>query len=322
MTRSWISAAALGAALLGGCGTGWAQTTLKVMSFNIYGGGANEGKSIDETVAAIKAANPDVISISETRAESDPCTAESCPPAGPSIAADLAAALGFQFHDQTGDDPAIWANAVLSRYPIVSPTADELGVTIDVEGRRITVFSVNLDDAPYQPYQLLDIEYGSAPFLKTAAEAISSAEATRGKAFDDLVKDAEAAMQAGSEAVFIDGDFNEPSHRDWTEATVKAGLQPLAVAWPGTTKLEAAGFTDTFRAVHPDPVATPGMTWTPTSEPTDPEDHHDRIDFVFAKAKDLKVLDSKVVGEKEPEAAIVVTPWPSDHRAVISTVTF
>ena len=51
-------------------------------------------------------------------------------------------------------------------------------MAIDVNGRTVYVFSVNLDDAPYQPYQLLGIEYGDAPFFKTADEAIKSAEAS------------------------------------------------------------------------------------------------------------------------------------------------
>lgn len=297
-----------------------AETTLTVMAYNIWGGGGNEGKPVDETVAVIKAAGADIIAVSETRLEGDPCTADSCPPRGPSVAAKLAEALGFHYYDQAAENPAIWANAILSRYPIVKPAKDDLGVSIDVNGRTVYVFCVNLDDAPYQPYQLLGIEYGEAPFLKTADEAIKSAEETRGKSFDALIADANAASDAT--AVFIAGDFNEPSHRDWTDATVKAGLQPLAVAWPGTTKLEKAGFVDTYRAIYPDPVAKPGITWTPTSEPSDPEDHHDRIDFVFARAPSLKVLGAGVVGEKTPEADIVVTPWPSDHRAVVTKVEF
>lgn len=301
-------------------GAAHAETTLTVMAFNIWGGGGNEDKPIDETVAAIKAAAPDIIAISETRLEGDPCDTEVCDPRGDSVAPKLAEALGFHYYDQTAKNPAIWANAILSRYPIDKATADDLGVSIDVDGRKVYVFCVNLDDAPYQPYQLTNIEYGPAPFLKTAEEAIKSAEETRGASFDALIANARAATDAA--AVFIAGDFNEPSHRDWTDATVKAGLQPLPVAWPGTTKLEAAGFVDLFRAIYPDPVAKPGMTWTPTSEPDDPEDHHDRIDFVFGKADGLKVLSAGVVGEKEPEADIVVTPWPSDHRAVVAKVQF
>ena len=51
-------------------------------------------------------------------------------------------------------------------------------------------------------------------------------------------------------------------------------------------------------------------------------DHHDRIDFVFARGDDLTVEDASIVGEAEPQAQIVVDPWPSDHRAVVATVGF
>ena len=61
-------------------------TDLTIMSFNIWGGGGNEKKPVDETVAVIKAVNADVIGIQETRLESDPCTADVCPPVGESAA--------------------------------------------------------------------------------------------------------------------------------------------------------------------------------------------------------------------------------------------
>jgi exodeoxyribonuclease III len=44
------------AVLLGLCALPADAETLRVMSFNIWGGGANEAKGIEETVAAIKAA--------------------------------------------------------------------------------------------------------------------------------------------------------------------------------------------------------------------------------------------------------------------------
>ncbi|MGE0213283.1 MAG: endonuclease/exonuclease/phosphatase family protein, partial [Parvibaculaceae bacterium] len=199
-------------------------------------------------------------------------------------------------------------------------TPNDLGVPIDVNGRTVYAFNVHLDDSPYQPYQLLGIEYGAAPFIKTEAEAVRFAEETRGPALKLLFDDLQAAE--GADAAFIFGDFNEPSHRDWTERAVKAGSQPVAVRFPTTLAIEGKGFIDVFRVAFPDETARPAFTWTPTSDPKDPEDHHDRIDFVFARAKNLKVERAAIVGEKAPEADIVVTPWPSDHRAVMSTVKF
>jgi endonuclease/exonuclease/phosphatase family metal-dependent hydrolase len=291
------------------------------MSFNIWGGGANADKPIDETVAVIKAVGADIIGIQETRLEGDPCTAETCPAAGPSVAEKLAAALGYNYHEQSATNDALWANAILSRYPIIGEaTANDLGVTVAVDGRKVQVFNIHLDDSPYQPYQLLGIEYGPFPFLKTAEAAIQAATETRGPALQLLFADMNGAGEA--DASFVFGDFNEPSHRDWTIDAVKAGNQPMVVAYPTVKAIEDRGFIDTFRARNPDPVAKPGFTWTPTSEPKDPEDHHDRIDFVLAKAKDLTVLEAGIVGEGSPQADIVVTPWPSDHRASYARVRF
>lgn len=309
------------AALLLAAGATTAQATdLTVMSFNIWGGGANEQKPVDETVAVIKAVNPDIIGIQETRLEGDSCTAEACPPKGESVAAKLAAALGYHHYDQTKVNDALWANAILSRFPIGKATPNDTGVEIVVEGRKVQVFNIHLDDAPYQPYQLLGIEYGPFPYLKTADEAVKSAAETRGPALKLLFDDMASAGEA--EAAFVFGDFNEPSHRDWTEAAVKAGFQPMVVAFPTVKAIEDKGFIDTFRAVYPDAGIKPGMTWTPTSEPSAKDDHHDRIDFALARAKDLEVIAAGIVGEKAPEADIVVTPWPSDHRATMAKIKF
>lgn len=292
--------------------------TLTVMSFNIWGGGANEGKDVSQTVAAIRAAGADVVGLQETRLESDPCTAESCPATGPSVAAVIAEALGgWHVHDQTAENPALWANAVISRHPIGAVSANDLGVKIDVNGRPVWLFNIHHDDEPYQPYQVLGIEYGPAPFVKTAAEAEHYARLTRGAAMDLL----EADMAAAGDAVtLVTGDFNEPSHLDWTPAAVAAGQQPLAVDWPTTLRLTEAGFTDAYRSAHPDPVAKPAYTWTPMGDESDPEDHHDRIDFVFVKG--AEVTGAAIVGETGPRSDIALDPWPADHRAVVATIEF
>jgi exodeoxyribonuclease III len=294
--------------------------TLRVMSFNIWGGGANEGKGIEETVAAIKAARADVVGVQETRLETDPCTATDCPASGESVAQAIAAALGWQVYDQTAENQALWANAVISRYPIGAASANDLGVPLDVNGKTVWIFNIHLDDEPYQPYQLLGIEYGPAPFITTEAEAVRFAAETRGPALDLLAADMAAAE--GAAAVFVTGDFNEPSVHDWTEAVVASGAKPVAVAWPTTGRLVAEGFVDAYRAVHSDPVAKPAYTWTPRYDEAATDDEPDRIDFVLVKGDGVRVTDAAIVGEDGPRSDIVVMPWPSDHRAVVAEVEF
>lgn len=316
MRRLLLTAAALSLV----AGAAQAETKLRIMSFNVWGGGQNEGKGVEETVAAIKAARADIIGMQETRLESDPCTAESCPATGPSVAKAIAEQLGFYYYDQTQENVALWANAVISRYPIGKATEHDLGVPIDVNGTTVWAFNIHHDDEPYQPYQLLGIEYGPAPFIKTEAEAQEWANKTRGPAMDLLFEDMKAAE--GAAAIFVFGDFNEPSEYDWTDTAVTAGQQPVKVEWPTTHRLSEAGFVDTYRAAWPDPVAKPAYTWTARGDEKDPEDHHDRIDFAFAKAANLKVLSAAIVGETGPRTDIAVDPWPSDHRSTMAEVEF
>ena len=153
-----------------------AETTLRVMSYNVWGGGGNEGKGVDETVAAIRAAGADIVGMQETRLEPDPCTATDCAATGESVAPAIAKALGWYHYDQTQENGALWANAVISRYPIGPATPNDLGVQIDVDGRIVWLFNIHHDDEPYQPYQLLGIEYGPAPYIKTEAEAVEWAD--------------------------------------------------------------------------------------------------------------------------------------------------
>jgi exodeoxyribonuclease-3 len=297
-----------------------ADTVLKVMTFNTWGGGANEGKSIDETAAVIRAAGADIVGIQETRQEATSCSEESCPPASESVAAKLAQALGFHYYDQAKTNDALWANAILSRYPIGAATPNDLGVAIDVQGRRVFAFNIHFTDFPYQPYQIVGIPYGDAPFLRTGADAAQAADAARGAGVALLVEDLKAAE--GADAAFIFGDFNEPSHRDWTARTAAAGRHPFAVDFPTARAVEGQGFMDAWRATHPDEVAEPGYTWEAIARPADFEVHHDRIDYVFARGEKLSVEQARIFGEKAPEADVVVTPWPSDHRAVVATVRF
>jgi endonuclease/exonuclease/phosphatase family metal-dependent hydrolase len=299
----WLAASPLAAA-----------TRLTLLSFNTWGGGLNEGRPIDETVAVLRATDADLAGLQEMRAESSTCSATDCPPGERSVAGPLAAALGLHVHEQSGPEEVVWACAILSRLPIVATSPNGLGAIVEVDGRRLGVFNIHPTDYPYQPYQLLDIPYGEAPFLDTAEEAVAAATATRAETLRLLRED--LAWAAATEAQVIFGDFNEPSHRDWSERAAAAGRHPLAVQWPLVRALEADGFVDALRSVHPDEIAKPAYTWTPTTRPDDPADHHDRIDFVLVRGAALTVEAAGIVGEKAPEADLVVTPWPSDHRAV------
>jgi len=126
------------------------------------------------------------------------------------------------------------------------------------------------------------------------------------------------AVRAEGWPVFVTGDFNEPSHLDWTPRAAAAGLHKLAIQWPASSLFAGAGLRDSYRVAFPDEVKNPGYTWTP--KPAKRE-VHDRIDFVMFHpgARRVTVKKVEIVGEKAGAADIVFKNYPSDHRAVLAT---
>lgn len=262
--------------------------TIRVLSFNILVDAQRGG--VPQTAEVIKASKADSVGLQEVNKSGE----------------ELAQRTGMTFVKQP-------KGGILTRFPVVDKSHSGYGVKLEVApGEFLWHFNVHLHHAPYQPYQLADIPYGKDnPFIRTPGEAIAEAIRARGLELAALLMDMGPAQRA-KEKIVITGDFNEPSHLDWTEAAVKAGMIPVAVNWPQSRALIDSGFTDAYRQIYPDPVSKPGNTWTPTPSS---RDVMDRIDFVYHSG--LKPLKAEIVGEAPETSDIVVSPYPSDHRAVV-----
>ena len=278
--------------------------SLRVMSYNVHRGGVVMLKQpLSQTAKAIQLAKADIVGIQETRS-----------PRGDKLE-ELAKLLGWNHDMGKGSN-------VLTRYEIVESLYSGVKVKLD-SGRHAYVFNVHLSSHPYQPYQLLEIRpkwhkhTNDITFIKTEAEAIEWAKKARGAEIGKVLRQVKSIPDKKA-PVFVVGDFNEPSHLDWTEAAAKAGRHPIKVAYPTSTGMAKAGFSDSYRKIYPDEMKNPGLTWSPAYKVGDPRTHHDRIDFVYFKGNGLKVEDVMIVGENKENADLVVTPYPSDHRAVVA----
>jgi endonuclease/exonuclease/phosphatase family metal-dependent hydrolase len=281
---------------------------LRVMTFNLWGGGDSGQQPLTQSINVIKAAEADIVGLQETAGRARDGVE-------PDNARAIAIALKWYYVNQAD------GKGIISRHKILSVTPKKLGVQIELpSGRRVWVFNVHLMHEPYQPYQLLNIPYGDAPFIKTAEEAVRAARVVHGAEAAELLREI-ARVSSGKTAIFVTGDFNEPSCFDWTEAVRSAGRCPVACEWPTTAALRDVGVVDAYRQVHPDPLTAPGYTWTPTTAEDDPKDRHDRIDFVLVGGSGAVVTGARVIGEDKQHADLVVSPYPSDHRAVVATVT-
>ena len=106
--------------------------------------------------------------------------------------------------------------------------------------------------------------------------------------------------------IIFAGDFNSMSHFDYVK---KAGDQygGWEIEWPTSKLMIDAGFTDTYRALHPKINRQVDRTWSPeftTQEAV-------RIDFIYSRGEILKPIYSNVIDKNLPF-------FPSDHAIVIT----
>jgi endonuclease/exonuclease/phosphatase family metal-dependent hydrolase len=280
-----------------------AGTTISVLSLNIFYGGDDydlatgdwcpvaDGcpSTLRKIARIIRASGADVVGLQEAERNTQA----------------LARLLGWHA------DPRA---QVISRFPILRPAGGQ-GLYTYVEpvpGRIVAVANTHLPSTPYGPYK---VQRG-----KSKATVLALERRLRVAALDHVLR-VLPALAARGVPVFLTGDFNSPSHLDWTPAVAEARADvPYPVRWPASAALAETGFVDSYRAVHPDPVADPGFTWTPGGPEGRAHDVFDRIDWVLA-AGPATALTSRVVGETGNPQVDVATPgrFPTDHRGVVST---
>lgn len=261
---------------------------LKVMIFNIWRSGVQ--LSLAQVAAAIRAADPDVVALQEPEGNSRK----------------IAEMLGWAYVDERVH--------LISRFPLYMGTQDDVHFSyVEVRhGQMVAVSNLHLPSDAYGPELVRD--------GKTLEEVLQGEVDNRMYMLEPYAA-AMPKVAASGIPVILGGDFNSPSHLDWTEAMTKARpAVKFPVEWPESKLMADSGFVDSYRTVHADPVAKPGLTWTPGyPHPfVRPTETHDRIDYIYSIG--ARAVESKVVGEVGgPDVEIGINPWPADHRALVTT---
>lgn len=313
--------------------------TLRVLQWNIWQEGTQVPGGYDAIVDEIERLRPDFVTFSEVRNYH-----------GSNFAARITASLaarGLTYYSFYSYD-----SGLLSRYPIadtltVFPCNGDHGSIYGLHltkprGHRLAVYTAHLDYqdcAYYEPRGYDGNGWREMPPLVDSAEVIRRSDLSlRDDAIRLFIRLAERDAGDGY-SVIIGGDFNEPSHLDWTSATRHLyDHRGLVVPWTVSTLLAEAGFVDVYRSLHPNPLTHPGFTY-PSANPLVPTsrltwapraDERERIDFVYSRGSALRPLSAQVFGPEEsiayghnaPHTAkseTILAPlgiWPTDHKGV------
>ncbi|WP_090573621.1 endonuclease/exonuclease/phosphatase family protein [Paenibacillus sp. OV219] len=276
---------------------------VKIMTLNTWLGGEAVHEGVPKLARAVSFSGADIVGFQETP---DPAEA-------------VAKQLGWHFCQ---NNEGCGNCSIISKFPIVESfyLEEVSAVAAHIElpsGQRVIAVSTHLYYDPYGPYWALFDG-------KSAEEIIAMETEVRGKEIAAVLKALEPLV-ASDTPLFLMGDFNAPSHLDWTEVT-QAAHNDYIIEWPVSRIVEEAGFHDSYRVIHPDPAATPGHTWSTVHTPEhpwgdNPFEPQDRIDFLYYHGSRVVVTASEVVVHGEPQGfgSHEQNEWPSDHAAVMST---
>tara|TARA_Y100001970_G_scaffold278403_1_gene384040 strand:- start:1777 stop:2727 length:951 start_codon:yes stop_codon:yes gene_type:complete len=304
---------------------------LRVLSFNLYWGG--HLKPLEKTIEVIKSSGADLIGIQENlNRDFEDQTPK------------IAKAIGFSYVrgaildslEKSGGNGnkirARWTQqageATLSRFPIISQSPGGFGIQVKTDfGKNVWIFNTHLWHYPYVPYQLLNTKYHGGEFIDpkdvdAENKAILSARISHETEITKILLDIKSVIDL-SNPVFLTGDFNEPSHLDWTKKAAKAGIHPIKIDFPTSKQVLQTGLQDAYRKLYPNSTKHPGFTWPAGQYPESPNsyfmDPKDRIDFIYFVGNEVNVKKVEILGEEGNNSNISFLDYPSDHRAVLAT---
>lgn len=247
-------------------------------------------------------------------------------------------------------------SGLLSRYPIsdsttIFPLNDDRGsmyrLVTKKGNQEFAVYTTHLDYRNCAYYDVRGYNGNTWEKEEAVTDVDSILALNRASVRDDAIAKFLVEAQKDREAgriVILGGDFNEPSHLDWTEATKDMfDHHGAVVPWDCSMMLAKAGFKDSYREMYPDPVRYPGFTYPADCKDVElkhllwaPEaDERDRIDFImYAPFEGLSLTNVNIIGPKgdilrgervtEETSDPITEPiaiWPTDHKAVLATFT-
>ena len=227
------------------------NTHLRVLVWNVLHGANDVDRGAEKTLEIIRSVEPDIVLLQESYdIDGD----------RPRLGEWLAGELGWNQHQAESTHLCVLTPMELEATFFHDVWHGVGALLRDSEQRELLAWSIWIDYRAYLGYELRDNPEMSDETL-LAAEDKRSSRLQQSKAIIAHLQD--AGQLAADVPLLVGGDWNTPSHLDWTKDTTRVYKNRRDLALPVSIAMANAGFTDTFRTVYPNAVQYPGITWSP-----------------------------------------------------------
>lgn len=317
---------------------------ISVMQFNIFHEGTQRPDGYYQIVNAIAKYSPDFVCFSENRNLKG---ANFCKMINFTLS--LRYNIKYYTHEKSYDT-AILCKHNIENYRVIfeyvhsqknnynTDRGSIISILTEINGKKYSVYSCHLDWKEYAPYLKNNVNLSSNDLLRKNLLSKRILQ-TMLILFYSLLD-----LHHGIIPI-IAGDFNEPSHLNWTNRTRNQySRSGKVVEWQSSSLLQAANFKDAYRYRYQDEQKYPGWTYPVSfskahSNVYTARDDRDRLDFIYYLSQLLKLENIKLFGTTKSFAGkerginkIIISStnnineinrntWVSDHNGLISKFT-
>jgi endonuclease/exonuclease/phosphatase family metal-dependent hydrolase len=301
-----------------------AQDRLRVLVWNVLHGANDVDQGPEKALAIIQRVEPDIVLLQESYDINGD---------RPRLGEWLAGELGWNQHQAQSTHLCVLTPMELETTFFHDKWHGVGALLRDSQQREVLAWSIWIDYRAFIGYELRDNPDMSNETL-LAAEDERSNRLQQATAIIAHIR--EAGQLKAEVPLLVGGDWNCPSHMDWTKDTSRVYKHRRDLPLPVSMAMHNAGFMDTFRAIYSNPVQHPGITWSPMYRGADPSEpgtpqSFERIDRLYLKNPadgssrwTLRPLAGHVLPLTWEDDSIPIKErtFPSDHGALVMDLTW
>ncbi len=267
--------------------TEYAEETFKVLTWNIWNGGKQLGKTVgkQKIVNVIRKSGADIVTLQEDFGSGEYISDE----------------LNYNFYRCSNNLSLLTRFPIKRTHNIYKPLNSGNAEIMLSPEESVMVCPIWLSYSPNIRGLLVNTE-------SNIDTIINIEENSRASELKFILSELKKFNSLSNEnSIILAGDYNSGSHKDWTKNNINNKYKK-AIPFPTSMLMEENHYTDAYREIFPNIESESGTTYSPIFK----EGYKDRIDYIYYKGKNIEAIDASIIDSTS-------SFFPSDHAALLVT---